>query len=67
MGEIYALDTRADLVTLSSCESGLGKLDKADGLIGLNRAFVYTGIPNVVFFPLEGIRPGKFYLHGRLL
>lgn len=49
MGEIYALDTRADLVTLSSCESGLGKLDGADGLIGLNRAFIYAGIPNVVF------------------
>ncbi|NRB49171.1 MAG: CHAT domain-containing protein [Saprospiraceae bacterium] len=49
MGEIYALDTYADLVTLSSCESGLGKLERSDGLIGLNRAFVYTGIPNVVF------------------
>lgn len=49
MGEIYALTPQADLVTLSSCESGLGKLKKADGLIGLNRAFVYAGIPNVVF------------------
>lgn len=49
MGEIYPLDTHADLITLSSCESGLGKLDQADGLIGLNRAFVYAGIPNVVF------------------
>lgn len=49
MGEIYALSPQADLVTLSSCESGSGKLEKADGLIGLNRAFVYAGIPNVVF------------------
>ena len=49
MGEIYNLNTKADLVTLSSCESGLGKLDGADGLVGLNRAFIYAGIPNVVF------------------
>jgi len=49
MGEIYALTPKADLVTLSSCESGLGKLEISDGLIGLNRAFVYAGIPNVVF------------------
>ncbi len=49
MGEIYALTPKADLVTLSSCESGLGKLEVSDGLIGLNRAFVYAGIPNVVF------------------
>lgn len=49
MGEIYALTPKADLVTLSSCESGLGKLETSDGLIGLNRAFVSTGIPNVVF------------------
>jgi len=48
-GEIYALGTNADLVTLSSCESGFGKLDRTEGLLGLNRAFIYTGVPNVVF------------------
>lgn len=48
-GEIHALSTRADLITLSSCESGYGKLDKSEGLLGLNRAFIYTGVPNVVF------------------
>lgn len=48
-GEIYALTTQADLVTLSSCESGFGKLDRTEGLLGLNRAFIYAGSPNVVF------------------
>lgn len=48
-GEIHALNTQADLITLSSCESGFGKLDRSEGLLGLNRAFIYTGVPNVVF------------------
>lgn len=48
-GEIHALSTQADLITLSSCESGYGKLDRSEGLLGLNRAFIYAGVPNVVF------------------
>ena len=48
-GEIYNIRTQADLVTLSSCESGYGKLEKTEGLMGLNRAFIYAGTPNVVF------------------
>ena len=49
MGEIYALNTQADLITLSSCESGFGRALESDGLVGLNRAFVLAGTPNVVF------------------
>ena len=48
-GEIYNINTNTDLVTLSSCESGYGKLKKTEGLLGLNRAFIYAGTPNVVF------------------
>ncbi len=48
-GEIYNISSQADLVTLSSCESGYGKLDRSEGLLGLNRAFIYAGTPNVVF------------------
>jgi CHAT domain-containing protein len=47
--EIYNLQLQADLITLSSCESGFGKLDQAEGILGLNRAFIYSGAPNVVF------------------
>jgi len=48
-GEIYNISTQADLVTLSSCESGYGKLELTEGMLGLNRAFIYAGTPNVVF------------------
>ena len=48
-GEIYNLNSKADLVTLSSCESGFGKLAQSEGMLGLNRAFIYAGTPNVVF------------------
>jgi len=49
VGEIYNLDVPADLVVLSSCESGVGKLSEGEGMLGLNRSFVYAGVPNVIF------------------
>jgi len=48
-GELFGLRTSADLITLSSCESGLGKLQGTEGLLGLNRSFIYAGAQNVVF------------------
>ncbi|MDX1902560.1 MAG: CHAT domain-containing protein, partial [Thermonemataceae bacterium] len=47
-GEIFNLRLNADLVTLSACEVGLGKLTKGEGLIGLSRAFLYAGAKNLV-------------------
>lgn len=47
-GEIFNLPLNADLVTLSACEVGLGKLTKGEGLIGLSRAFLYAGAKNLV-------------------
>ena len=49
VGEVYNLELNADLVVLSSCESGVGKLVKGEGMLGLNRSFVYAGSPNIVF------------------
>lgn len=48
-GEIYNLKIHTELVVLSSCESGTGYLDASEGILGLNRAFMYVGVPNVVF------------------
>ena len=47
--EIYNLNIQADLVSLSSCESGYGKVELSEGIIGLNRAVIYAGGSNVLF------------------
>jgi len=51
--EIFDMDLKASLVTLSACETGLaggysGKLPEADDFVGLTRAFMYAGVPSVV-------------------
>ena len=45
--EIYGLKINADLVVLSACESGLGKMVEGEGLIGLGRSFMYAGATNL--------------------
>jgi CHAT domain-containing protein/Tfp pilus assembly protein PilF len=47
--ETYNLDLSADLVVLSCCESGLGKLFKSEGMIALTRGFLYSGTSNILF------------------
>lgn len=47
--ETYNLDLNADLVVLSSCESGLGKLAEGEGFLALTRGFLYSGARNILF------------------
>ena len=47
--EIQIQNIQADLVVLSSCESGIGQLVAGEGLIALNRSFIYAGANNVMF------------------
>jgi CHAT domain-containing protein len=46
--EVYNLELPAELVTLSACETGLGKLTKGEGLVSLTRGFMYAGAARVV-------------------
>ena len=48
MNEIFNLDLDAEMVVLSACQTGLGKLVRGEGMIGLTRAFLYAGSPRVV-------------------
>lgn len=45
--DIYGLNLNADLVFLSACRSGMGKVT-GDGVLGLTRAFLYAGTRSVV-------------------
>ena len=47
-GEIYNLDLSAKLVTLSACSTGLGKISRGEGVMGLSRAFAYAGARNML-------------------
>lgn len=47
MGEIMRLKMNADLVTLSACSTGLGKLVSGEGMLGLTRSFFYSGARNL--------------------
>ncbi len=46
--EIFGLNLRPKMVTLSACESGMGVISSADEIIGLNRAFFQTGATTLV-------------------
>jgi CHAT domain-containing protein len=45
--DIYGFNLQADLVFLSACQSGMGKVS-GDGIIGLTRAFLYAGTRSVI-------------------
>jgi CHAT domain-containing protein/tetratricopeptide (TPR) repeat protein len=46
--ELYALQTKASLVVLSGCETGIGRINRSEGPISLARGFYYAGAANVI-------------------
>jgi CHAT domain-containing protein len=48
VNELYSIELNADLVTLSACETGLGKISNGDDIIGLTRGFFYSGTSSVI-------------------
>ncbi len=48
MDEIFSLKNKANLVCLSACETGSGVFQQGEGLVGLTRAFIYSGAQNLV-------------------
>lgn len=46
--DLYNLELNADLVVLSACNTGAGKLQKGEGVMSLSRAFTYAGSNSLV-------------------
>jgi CHAT domain-containing protein len=69
IGDIYNLRLTADLVTLSACETALGKINAGDDVVGLTRGFLFAGAGAVVASLWEvddevtALLMGNFYSH----
>jgi CHAT domain-containing protein len=48
IGGVFSLRLNADLVVLSACSTGRGKLVTGEGMVGLTRAFFHAGAARVV-------------------
>ncbi len=46
--ELYGIRLNSDLVTLSACETGIGKEVKGKGVISLSNAFAFSGVKSTV-------------------
>lgn len=47
--ELYTLDLNPELVVLSACETGIGKIQGGEGAMSLARGFQYAGAKNLLF------------------
>lgn len=47
MSDVFCLQLNAELVSLSACNTGRGNEIKGEGVMGLTRAFMYSGTPAV--------------------
>lgn len=47
VNEIMNLKLNSDLVVISACQTGLGKMVRGEGMVGLTRALIYAGARRV--------------------
>lgn len=48
MTEVFNMRIPADMVVLSACQTGQGKMEKGEGVAGMARAFLYSGADSLV-------------------
>ena len=46
--DISNIELNSDLVVLSACQTGKGKIEKAEGILGFTRAFLNAGAESVL-------------------
>ncbi|MFK7814516.1 MAG: CHAT domain-containing protein [Maribacter sp.] len=46
--DLYNMALPADMVTLSACQTGIGKLQKGQGMMSLSKGFYYAGAKSLV-------------------
>ncbi len=67
--ELYNLDISPNLVVLSACETGIGKLYKAEGAMSIARGFQFAGAQNLLLSLWKvndyttSVLMQKFYYH----
>lgn len=45
--ELYTIETNAEMMVLSACETGVGAIKKGEGVMSLARGFMYAGCPSI--------------------
>ena len=49
LSELHSLNINSNLVVLSACETGVGKLFKGENAMSIARGFQYSGVNNLLF------------------